>query len=96
MGYNTLVYRIGKLYGRMLQEHPEVEYPKFAGLISDLLDDAALRALPALHGERVIAYNNGQGTDHFIRVYFDEGTFEAQGTPALPGFFNLSTNIAQD
>ena len=78
MTYPALVRAIGKRYGRELET---AAYPHFAGTISDYLDAAACAALPDLYGEYVIGYTNRQGVRHQIRVYFDDGMFEATGMP---------------
>jgi hypothetical protein len=91
--YSELVYRLGKRYSAERQLNPEIEFPSFSGLIADLVDQETLEALSDLQGERVIAYHDGQGTRHLIRVYFDEGTFEAQGTPTQHDFLSMSSDV---
>lgn len=96
MGYDKLVYSIGKLYGQHLEDYPYVEFPEFSGQVADLVDEASLMELLSLQGEYIIAYNNGSGTRHFIRLYLDEGTFEVAGTPEIPNIFGLSSTTHQD
>jgi hypothetical protein len=93
--YGELVYRIGKRYSQERQRDPGVEFPFFAGHISDLVDPATLAALPDLQGEYVIAYKDGQGASHVIHVYFEEGTFEAEGMPLPDDTFNISADVGQ-
>lgn len=78
--YGELVYRIGKQYSKERELNPNIEFPYFSGQISELVTDDVLQDLPNLYGEHIIAYNDSKGTKHLIRVYFDDGSFEAEGT----------------
>ncbi|NLF75652.1 MAG: hypothetical protein GX573_08140 [Chloroflexi bacterium] len=93
--YGELVYRIGKHYTQERQRNPDVEFPFFSGQIADLVDQDTLNALPELQGEYVIAYKNGEGASHVIHVYFEQGTFEAEGMPLSEDAFNLSADVGQ-
>ena len=94
--YGELVYRLGKHYSRERKLNPQVEFPYMSGKIADLIDQATLEALPELQGEYVVSYNDGQGTRHLIRVYYEDGTYEAEGMPANPDIFSLSADIELD
>lgn len=92
MSFNQLVYQLGKRYSRERANNPAVEYPAFSGELADLLDPAAAQAVSDLHGEYVIAYHDASySAQHFIRVYIEQGIFEAQGTPGDSGAYNIST-----
>ncbi len=92
MGFNQLVYRLGRLYRNEREAHPEIEFPYLSGSLADLLDETALETLPELQGEYVIVYNDSQGANHFIRVYIEDGLFEAEGTPqGSDGFLMTSS-----
>ena len=94
--YADLVYRIGKRYSKEREANPDKEYPYFSGQISELVSVEVLEQLPELQGEYMIAYNDGKGIKHLIRVYFEAGTFEAEGTgDSLHGGFSLSGHINQ-
>lgn len=93
--YGEVVYQLGKRYSRERQRNPEIEYPFFSGRIADLVDSATLAALPELQGEYVIAYNDGQGANHMIHVYFEQGTYEAEGMPSDSDVFNMSVDVGQ-
>ena len=94
--YGELVYRIGKRYSRELELQPHIEFPYFGGQISELVSPDVLHELPDLQGEYVIAYNDGKGTQHLIRVYFEDGSFEAEGTnDRVEGGFSLSSHAEQ-
>ena len=94
--YGDLIYRIGKRYSKERELNPHIEYPYFSGQISDLVSNDVLQALPELQGEYVVAYNDGKGTKHLIRVYFEDGLFEAEGTgDSLNGGFSLSGHVGQ-
>jgi hypothetical protein len=96
MSYGEVVYRLGKRYSQERELNPQVEYPYFHGQLADLVDQKTLTELPELIGEYFVAYNDGQGTRHAIRIYFDNGTFEAEGTPAPSDIFNISADLNQD
>lgn len=96
MSYNTLVYRIGKRYGQALEQAPETEYPKFIGHFSELLNESEIAELPELSGEYVIGYTNDRGNRHYLRVYFDDNTYEVTGTPMSSDDYRLSTGFHQD
>jgi hypothetical protein len=94
--YADLVYRIGKRYSKEREQTPHVEFPYFCGQISELLSPEVLQALPELQGEYMIAYNDGKGTQHLIRVYFEDGIFEAEGTnERIAGDFSLSSSFGE-
>ena len=88
MSYSELVYRLGKRYSAARQLVPENAYPFFSGTIEELIGPNDLE----LQGEKIIAYNGGQGTRHLIRVYFEGGTYEAQGTP--PDGMEFGLNVS--
>ena len=91
--YGELVYRIGKQYSQMRECNPDVEFPYFAGQISAIVTEDIRQELLELQGEYLIAYNDGNGTSHLIRLYLDKGLFEAEGTPPLNGLsMSSSTN----
>lgn len=93
--YAELVYRLGKRYSKERESNPAVEFPFFTGQIADLVDATTLENLPELQGEYVIAYNNGRGANHLIHVYFEQGTFEAEGVPLKTDAFGMSTDAGQ-
>lgn len=74
--YGELVYRLSKRYGRERRESGE-EYPYFKGAIADLIP-APNQTLLDLQGEHVIWYR-ADGVYHCIHVYFEAGSFEAEG-----------------
>jgi hypothetical protein len=93
--YAELVYRLGKQYSQARESNPTVDYPFFSGEIADLVDTDTLAALPELQGEHVIAYSDGQGARHLIHVYFEQGTFEAEGMPMSSDAFGMSADVGQ-
>lgn len=96
MSYGDLIYKLGKRYSKEREQHPEEEFVYFSGQLSDLLDETALQSLPELEGEHVIAYRGSDGANHFIRVYFDDHTFEAEGTPGDSTAFNVSVDVDRE
>ena len=84
--FNKVIYRIGKRYGNHLEQVPNEALPHFEGQLSDFLDDTELAAVAGLQGEVVMIYQSLQGVRHCLRVYFEAGTFEVQGTPGLVGY----------
>lgn len=93
MGFNQLVYQLGRLYRNEREANPGTEFPYLSGSLAELLDATTLQTLPELQGEYVIAYNDGQGARHFIRVYIEDGLFEAEGTPQSSDDFLMSSGI---
>ena len=90
--YADLIYRLGKRYSQERQRNPDVEFPFFSGEIANLVDPATL---PELQGEYVIAYNDGQGANHLVHVYFEQGTYEAEGMPMISDAFGMSADVGQ-
>ena len=66
-----------------------------SGRITEFLSDAEAKNLSGLMGEHVIGYT-AQGVQHYIRVYFDEGTYEMTGTPMSSDDYGLSSSAYQD
>lgn len=94
--YGELVYRIGKQYSKERERNPHVEYPYFSGEVRDLIDFQATNVLDVivlleLQGEYMIAYSDGEGTSHLIRLYLDKGMFEAEGTANDSNGFSMSS-----
>jgi hypothetical protein len=92
--YAELIYRLGKRYSQERQRDPNVEFPFFSGEIADLVDQATLAELPELQGEHVIAYSDGQAS-HLIHVYFEQGSYEAEGMPMLSNAFGMSADVGR-
>lgn len=93
--YGEVVYKLGKRYSEERERNPETEYPFLSGQISDLVDPVTQAQLPELQGEYVIAYNDGQGTNHLLHVYFEQGAYELEGMPSNSDAFNLSSEVGQ-
>jgi hypothetical protein len=93
--YGELVYRIGKRYRKARELNPELEFPYFSGRISELVSEDILSQLPKLQGEYLIAYNDIDGNKAVIRVYFEDGNYEAEGTNDAPNIgFSLSSHAS--
>ena len=92
--YADLIYRIGKRYSQE-RARTGIEFPFFSGMIAHLVDPDTLAALPDLQGEYVIAYHDGQGANHLVHMYFEGGTFEAEGMPMLSDAFGMSADVGQ-
>ena len=94
MSFQTLAYKIGKRYGRALDQVSGEEFPELSGHLTDFLTDAEIDAMPELMGEHVIGYTS-QGVRHFIHVYFDERTYEMTGTPMNSDDYGLFSDTHQ-
>jgi hypothetical protein len=93
--FGELVYRIGKLYSKARELNPELEFPYLSGRISELVSEDVMYQLPELQGEYIIAYNDTKGNKAMIRVYFEDGNYEAEGTNDAPNIgFSLSSHAS--
>ena len=94
MSYNKLVYKIGRHYSQALEQVEGDAFPTFSGQLSDFLDDTDLANLPELVGEHVIGYTS-QGVRHYLRAYFDEGSYQLTGTPMSSDSYGFSSSTHQ-
>ena len=95
MSYNKLVYKLGKYYSHALEQADDDTFPIFEGHVSEFLDAADLADLPELVGEHVIGYTS-QGVRHYLRAYFDEGTYQLTGTVMSSDDYGFSSSTHQN